>query len=161
MKQKDFLNYLDQRIDGKITEYDVSLDWDSRNHSVEIILELFAENLSGVAIDDSEGTTSEEDVIDFEDGILLVHPEKSLYEAENYLAVIPYDAKKGFSKGFINGLVDYVKEILEDGMSDLLDFLDEDSDAEVFELHWDNHDLQEKVDEYADELDEYLPYPKY
>lgn len=161
MKQMDFLHYLDFRLDKKVMDYDVALDWDVKNHSIEIILQLFAENSSGEVIDDAEGTVSEEEIIDFEDGILLIHPDKSIYEIDDYLAVIPYDPKIGFSKGFINGLVDYLIDVLDQGMDDLLDFLDEESEEAYYELNWDPHLLQEKVDEYADELDVYLPYPKY
>lgn len=162
MKRTNFINYLDQRIEEKLGDFDLVREWDARNHSIEIIFTLDAENRSGEIIEDTEGTEiEEEEVINFEDAILLIHPEKSLYDAEDYLAVLPYDAKKGLSKGFINGLVDYLVEVLEDGLDELLDFLGEDSEEEEFELNWDAHDLQVKVDEYADELDEYLPYPKF
>lgn len=161
MKQMDFLNYLDQRLDDKVMDYDVALDWNVQNHSIEIVLQLFAENVAGEVIDDSEGVSSEEDIINFEDGILLVDKDKSIFDVEDYLAVIPYDRKKGLSKGFVNGLVDYLVEVLDEGMNELMDFLDEDSEDEYFELKWDPHDFQEKIDEYADELDEFLPYPKF
>jgi hypothetical protein len=35
--------------------------------------------------------TSEEEIIEFEDAILLVDPEKSTYDSEDFLAVIPYE----------------------------------------------------------------------
>ena len=67
----------------------MGLDWDRKNHSVEIIFRLFAENPAKLQLDDAEGVTSEEEVIEFEDGILLVDPKKSKYDTK---------AKKAYAK---------------------------------------------------------------
>ncbi|MDH6365083.1 hypothetical protein M2139_002044 [Enterococcus sp. PF1-24] len=161
MKKKDFLNYLDERLTEKMLDFDVALDWDTKNHTIEIIFRLFAENKGQQAIDDATGVVSEEEVIEFEDGILLYNPQKSKFVTEDYLTTIAYEGKKGLSVGFINGLVDYLNDVLTTGMDDLLDFLSDDSEAEVFELKWQAADLQASVEKYAAEANEYLAYPSY
>ena len=86
MKKENLLDYLDQAIEKTITDYDVALDWDTKNHTIEIIVRLFAENKAHFEIDDAEGVVSEEDVIEFEDGILLFNPQKSNFDEADYLA---------------------------------------------------------------------------
>ncbi|MFR8908095.1 MAG: DUF3013 family protein, partial [Enterococcus faecium] len=113
-------------------------------------------------IDDAEGIVSQEPIIEFEDGVLLFNPQKSVFDERNYLAVIPYEGKKGLAKSVADSLVEYLNEVLAQGQSDLLDFLDEDDDEAVFELHWDNQQLAELVEvKQQNEADTYLPYPSY
>ncbi|HBM6575382.1 TPA: DUF3013 family protein, partial [Enterococcus faecium] len=84
------------------------------------------------------------------------------FDERNYLAVIPYEGKKGLAKSVADSLVEYLNEVLAQGQSDLLDFLDEDDDEAVFELHWDNQQLAELVEvKQQNEADTYLPYPSY
>ncbi|MHC5374044.1 DUF3013 family protein [Enterococcus sp. LJL120] len=156
--KKDFLHYLDERLET-ISDYEVALDWDTKNHTIEIFFRLYAENTEGQAIDDADGVVSEEEVIEFEDGILLFNPEKSRYQAEDYLKAFPYEGKKGLSIAFLNGLVDYLQIILDEGQGELLDFLA--GEAEVFELHWNEQAFSEEVEKYAKELATFLPYPSY
>lgn len=158
MAKETMLTYLDKQLTKKITEYDVAIDWDARNHTAEIILRLFAENNNGATIDDVEGIASEEEIIEFEDGILLFNPLKSSFDEEDYLVEIPFEGKKGIAKNVLDGLVDYLQEILDQGQSDLLDFL-ADEEEEVFELHFSEQKFQDYVDKYTDTS--YLPYPSY
>ena len=46
-----------------------------QNHTIELVLRLFAENPHHVQIDDAQGVASEEAIIEFEDGILLYDPQ--------------------------------------------------------------------------------------
>ena len=55
---------------------------------------MFAENKAQFEIDDAEGIVSQEPIIEFEDGVLLFNPQKSVFDERNYLAVIPYEGKK-------------------------------------------------------------------
>ncbi|MGG5359460.1 MULTISPECIES: DUF3013 family protein [unclassified Enterococcus] len=161
MKKMNLLAYLDEQIEKKINNYDIALDWDTKNHTIEIIVRLFAENNANLEIDDAEGIISEEEIIEFEDGILLYDPKKSVIDAEEYLAVISYEGKKGLPKAKINGIVDYLQEVLDEGQSDLLDFLDETNEEAVFELHWDAQKLEQLTEKYQQQATEYLPYPAY
>ncbi|EPH93174.1 hypothetical protein D920_03141 [Enterococcus faecalis 13-SD-W-01] len=161
MKKMNLLTYLDEQIEKKINNYDIALDWDTKNHTIEIIVRLFAENNANLEIDDAEGIISEEEIIEFEDGILLYDPKKSVIDADEYLAVISYEGKKGLPKAKINGIVDYLQEVLDEGQSDLLDFLDETNEDAVFELHWDAQKLEQLTGKYQQQATEYLPYPAY
>lgn len=162
MKKENLLDYLDQAIEKTITDYDVALDWDTKNHTIEIIVRLFGENKAHFEIDDVEGVISEEDVIEFEDGILLFNPQKSIFDENDYLAVMPYEGKKGLKKSVVDALIGYLNEVLAEGQSDLLDFLDTDDDTAVFELTFDNQKLAELVEEKQQhQSDVYLPYPSY
>lgn len=55
MKKTNLLDYLDKTIEKTITDYDVALDWDTKNHTIEIIVRLFAENKAHLEIDDAQG----------------------------------------------------------------------------------------------------------
>ena len=158
MAKETMLTYLDKQLTKKVTEYDVAIDFDARNHTIELVVRLFAENKEGSTIDDAQGVSTEEEIIEFEDGILLFNPEKSSFEEEDYLAVIPFEGKKGMKQAQLDGLVDYLQEILDQGQSDLLDFLD-DEEAEVFELHFSEEAFEEAVEKYASSA--YIAYPSY
>jgi hypothetical protein len=162
MKKVNLLDYLDQTIEAKITDYDVALDWDTKNHTIEIVVRLFAENKANLEIDDVKGVVSEEEIIEFEDGILLFNPQKSVFNETDYLAVIPYEGKKGLAKSVIDAIIDYLNDVLAQGQSDLLDFLDAEDETAVFELKWDNQELTKLVEEkQKNNADTYLPYPSY
>lgn len=162
MAKATMLTYLDEQLTKQLPDYDVAIDWDVKNHSVELVIRLFAENPAQLHLDDAEGVASEEAIIEFEDGILLVDPKKSKYDAADYLAVYPYEGKKGLRQGELDALVTYLKEVMDDGLSDLMDFLNDDDAAEVFELHWDRERFAELVRENeAKGLTAYLPYPAY
>ncbi|MBP2099413.1 DUF3013 family protein [Enterococcus rivorum] len=162
MKKETMLTYLDQRLNKEITEYDVALDWDTKTHSIEVIVRLFAENSQQEKIDDIEGTVSEEEIIEFEDGILFYNPQKQEVDAEEYLAVIPYEGKKGMKKSILDGFVSYLHEVLIEGQSDLLDFLT-DENQEVFELKWSDEAFQQSVKKYEEKDSNtiYIAYPSY
>ena len=121
MAKEDILTFLDQQIDQKMTDYDVALDWNTKNHTIEIIFRLYLAS--------NEELAGEEDIeaIEFEDGILL-YTEKSQFDANDYLYTMPFDRKKGIESTTLAGLVMYLNEVLDQGMSDIFDFL-EDEDA--------------------------------
>ncbi|MGC3561011.1 DUF3013 family protein, partial [Enterococcus faecium] len=79
----------------QVTDNDVALDWDTFNHTIEIVVRMFAVNKAQFEIDDAEGIVSQEPIIEFEDRVLLFNPQKSVLDERNYLAVIPYEGKKG------------------------------------------------------------------
>ncbi|MBF8808555.1 MAG: DUF3013 family protein [Enterococcus lacertideformus] len=162
MKKTNLLDYLDKTIEETIADYDVALDWDTKNHTIEIIVRLFAENKGHLAIDDAQGIVSEEEIIEFEDGILLFNPQKSVFDETDYLAVIPYEGKKGLTKSVVDALIEYFNEVLTQGQSDLLDFLDAEDETAVFELKWDDQYLAKLIEEkQGNTTKTYLPYPSY
>ncbi|EOL46597.1 DUF3013 family protein [Enterococcus caccae] len=161
MKKATMLTYLDQQITKNITEYDVALDWNTRNHSIEVVFRLFAENQAHEQIDDATGIVSEEEIIEFEDGVLFYNPEKTTVDEDEYLAVIPYEGKKGIKRSVLDGFVTYLNDVLTEGQSDLLDFLT-DENQEVFELKWSKEEFEKAVQHYQKvDGDEYIAYPSY
>ncbi|MBO0468039.1 DUF3013 family protein [Enterococcus plantarum] len=161
MKKVTMLTYLDQQITKKITEYDVALDWNSKNHIIEVVFRLFAENTTHEQIDDAQGTVSEEEIIEFEDSILFYNPDKSSLAEEEFLAAIPYEGKKGINQSVLDGFVDYLNDVLTEGQSDLLDFLTDEGQV-VFELKWSEEAFKEAVQKYQKaDGDTYIAYPSY
>ncbi|MEG0628654.1 MAG: DUF3013 family protein [Enterococcus sp.] len=158
MAKETMVTYLDNYLNKKIPDYELALDWDTRNHSFEIAFRIYGENKGQIEIDDADGVASEEEIIEFEDAILLVDPDKSKYDADDYLAVIPYEGKKGMKKNELTAVVDYLKDVIDDGQSDLLDFLADDSDEAVFEMNWDDAIFQASI---KPSDSSYLSYPSY
>ena len=112
-------------------------------------------------VDDAQGVASEEEIIEFEDGILLFDPQKSSFAEEDFWQSFPTQAKRN-PKALLDALVDYIKEILTEGESDLLDFLNDESEEAVFELVFDQDQLLDRMNTYQESDGEsYIPYPSY
>lgn len=156
MAKETMLTFLDRQIEKKLSDYEVELDWDVQNHTIEIIMHLYAENKSNQAIDDIAGLLSAEDVIEFEDGVLLYDEKKAVFDPTDFLTVIPFNGKKGMERKKMVALIDMLKEVLDEGQSDLLDFLT--SEAEVFELKFDPAVFAAKT---APLSADFVPYPSY
>lgn len=162
MKKTDLLVALEETLVKKLTEFEFALDWDPKNHTIEIVVQLEAQKPETQVIEDTDGTIAEEDVVVFEDGILLYNPEKSAFDPEDYLKTIPYEGKKGLSLAFIEALGNYLVEILTEGQSDLLDFVTDD-EVETFELHWSDEAFEQELAKQKTKNDQsvFIPYPKY
>ena len=161
MAKETLLTYLDEQIEKKLADFDVAIDWDTRNHTIEVIVRLYAENTNHMAIDDQEGVRSEEEIIEFEDAILLYDDQKAVFDEDDYLAVIPFAGKKGMQQKVIDALITYLPEILVKGQDDLLDFLVSDEES-VFELHFSPDYFQAlQADMMTAKQERFLPYPSY
>lgn len=162
MKKENMLTYLESRLQATLTEYDFAIDWETKNHTVEVIVRIYAGNQENQSIEDSEGVLSEEEVIEFEDGVLFYNPAKADFDPEDYLTTFPYEGKKGLKKSFIHAFAIYLAEVLTEGESDLLDFLN-DEELEVFELKWNEEAFNVVLaqQEKAIKTDEYVAYPSY
>ena len=75
MAKFGFLSVLEEELD-KHLDYDFAMDWDKKNHAVEVTFILEAQNSSNVETIDDKGEVSDEDVI-FEDYVLFYNPAKS------------------------------------------------------------------------------------
>ncbi len=160
MKKEHMLTFLEKQLEKNLGDYDFAIDWDTKGHTVEVMVVLYAQNQGKGAIADLEGVESEEEVIEFEDSVLLYDPAKgAVADTEDYLALIPYEGKKGIQKKVLMVLAKYLSQILTEGESDLMDFL-ANEDAEVFELQWDQAEFDKQLAE-ATGPTEYVPYPKY
>lgn len=161
MAKETMLTYLDQQVTKHLADYEVAIDWDTRNHAIELIVRLFAENTTNVRIDDKEGVTSEEEIIEFEDAILFYDERKTTFDADDYLATIPFEGKKGIKRSIIDAVIAYLPEILVMGQDDLFDFLASEADDATFELVFSADRLTELQATVQTDADAFLPYPSY
>ena len=90
-----FLDVLEEELE-KNFPFDFEISWDKRNHAVEVSFLLEAQNAAGVEMVDEDGEVSSDDIL-FEEAVLFYNPAKSTVNAEDYLTLIPYLPKKGFS----------------------------------------------------------------
>ncbi|MCD0077721.1 DUF3013 family protein [Streptococcus agalactiae] len=156
MAKFGFLSVLEEELD-KHLNYDFAMDWDKKNHTVEVTFILEAQNSSAIETVDDQGETSSEDIV-FEDYVLFYNPAKSRFDAEDYLVTIPYEPKKGLSREFLAYFAETLNEVATEGLSDLMDFLTDDS-IEEFGLSWDTDAFENGRAELKEK--EFYAYPRY
>lgn len=156
MAKFGFLDVLMEVLDRDF-HYDYELNWDKRNHAVELSFVLEAENKAGIETLDADGQLTAEDIL-FEESLLFYNPSKSRFNEEDYLLALPYLAKKGFSREFLTYLVDFLNQTADQGLDDLLDFL-ADEEAEEFAITWDAEAFEKGRAELVET--EFYPYPRY
>lgn len=156
MAKFGFLSVLEEELE-KALYCDFAMDWDKKNHAVEVTIVLEAQNTAGVETIDTDGEVSKEDVV-FEDYVLFYNPGKTQFDPKDYLVAIPYEPKKGLSREFLAYFAEQLNHVTTEGLSDLMDFL-EDETALDFGLTWDN-DAFEKGRANLIETDFY-PCPRY
>ena len=152
------LTAIETQLVNKLNDVDFAIDWDVKQHRIEISVVLFAENKLNDVIEDEDGVQSEEEVIEFEDSLVLYADDKEKPDELDYLAVIPFNRKKGMTQGEIVALANYLSEVLVNGQDDLLDFL-MDETIETFELIWNEQDFEEMKKNNQDTA--LVAYPKY
>lgn len=156
MSKYGFLSVIEEEMD-KHFAYDYAMDWDKKNHAVELTFVLEAQNASGVETIDDQGEVSSEDIV-FEDYVLFYNPAKSTFDADDYLVTIPYDSKKGLSREFLAYFAQTLNEIATQGLDDLMDFLSDET-AIDFGLDWDAEAFEKGRAELVE--GEFYPYPRY
>ncbi|WP_019320596.1 DUF3013 family protein [Streptococcus mutans] len=156
MSKYGFLSVLKEEMD-KHFHYDYALDWNKKNHAVELSFVLEVQNADSVETIDDKGEVSNEDII-FEDYVLFYNPAKSKFDADDYLVTVPYDPKKGLSREYLAYFAQTLNDVAIQGLDDLMDFLT-DKTATDFSLEWDT----ETFDNGRAELEEteYYGYPRY
>ncbi|MGT2906962.1 DUF3013 family protein [Streptococcus dentiloxodontae] len=156
MAKYGFLSVLEEEMD-KHFSFDYAIDWNKKNHTVELTFVLEAQNTNSIETVDDSGEVSSEDIV-FEDYVLFYNPTKSKFDADDYLVTIPYEPKKGLSREFLAYFAECLNDAATEGLSDLMDFL-ENPEAEDFVIVWD----EEAFDKGKAELEEteFYPYPRY
>ena len=156
MSKYGFLSVLKEEMD-KHFHYDYALDWNKKNHAVELSFVLEVQNADSVETIDDKGEVSNEDII-FEDYVLFYNPAKSKFDADDYLVTVPYDPKKGLSREYLAYFAQTLNDVAIQGLDDLMDFLTDET-ATDFSLEWDT----ETFDNGRVELEEteYYGYPRY
>ncbi|WP_416183342.1 MAG: DUF3013 domain-containing protein [Pseudolactococcus raffinolactis] len=125
MSKYGFLDALDKALAKDFT-YDYEINWDKKNHAVEIFYLLDVEN-PGVAVTDTEDDAeASSENISFEDAVVFYNPTKSKIVVEDYLASFPYEPKKGLSQEFITYFVAFLQETADNELDALTDFLNSD-----------------------------------
>lgn len=162
MKKENMLEYLERQLEKSLSDYDFAIDWDTKNHLVEIIVVLYANNDATVTLEDLNGVETEEDIIEFEDSLLLYPQGKTLSEADEYLVALPYAGKKGLSKAEAEAIASELKAVLDQGTTALNQFL-ADETISTFELVWNQARYQEvlKTREAMKHGSERVLYPRY
>ena len=136
MAKTDLLTFLESNIDSLDFDGKIELFWNKRAKTFEMELTFYAENSTSQVITDAEGVSSDEPIISFSDSILF-YDEKNVaqVEPEAYLACLSYAGKKGWTLARGKAFFSYLQIVLDNGRSDLLDFLN-DGDKELVELTW-------------------------
>lgn len=156
MAKYGFLSVLEEELD-KHLDFDFAMDWQKKNHAVEVTFILEAQNADSVETIDDKGEVSSEDIV-FEDYVLFYNPEKSQFDADDYLVSIPYEPKKGLSREFLAYFAQFLNDTAAEGLSDLMDFL-ADETAEDFAIAWDSAAFDKGRAELKER--EFYPYPRY
>ena len=156
MAKHGFLDVLEVALDKHFT-YDYELNWDKKNHAVELAFILEAQNAAGIETVDDEGNASAEDIF-LEEYVLFYNQGKSRFDEEDYLVALPFDAKKGFSAEFLAYFAVFLKDTADQGLDDLMDFLSDET-AIDFGLDWDAEAFEKGIAELVE--GEFYPYPRY
>ena len=97
MSKYGFLDVLEEEME-KVFPFDFEINWDKKNHAVEVAFLLEVQNTGGVALVDESGEESDEDIF-FEEAVIFYNPAKSHVEEDAYLTAIPYEPKKRLVSG--------------------------------------------------------------
>ena len=155
-KKNGFLDVLDEELSENF-HYDYEINWDKQNHGIIVSFLLEIENQEGIELTDADGVESDDNLL-YEDAVLFYNPEKTEFNEEDYLATIPYD-DQGFSREFLEFFSRFLQDTVDQGLSDLMDFLESDSEDEDFSIQWD-WDKFDAGDEALQET-EFYKYPRY
>lgn len=153
MSKYGFLSILEEQLDKQFS-YDFAMDWDKKNHAVEVSFILEAGVPEGVMLEEFEG----EEALALEEFVLFYNPEKSTFDAEDYLVALPFDPKKGLSQEFLTYFAEFLQAVADQGMDDLLDFL-ADETAEDFALSWNTEEFEAGKEELEEKT--WHGYPRY
>lgn len=164
MAQETLIDYLGEALEESDFEFDWKLEWNKKQHAIEVYFSIFAEQKEdNIIIEDIEGTAAQNEIIQFEDAICFFDPKKSKIQMDNYLKAFPFDFKMGIEKGYIEAILKTLRIVVTEGQSDLLDFAS-DPTIEEFELNWNDTNFDgtiktlKDINRYSEEK---LLYPKY
>ena len=95
MAKETMLTYLDRQLTKKSLSTMLPLDWDARNHTIELVLRLFAENPNHLQVDDAQGVASEEErSSNLKTVFYCLIPKKSSFAEEDFWQSFPTQAKR-------------------------------------------------------------------
>jgi hypothetical protein len=156
MAKYGFLDVLDHELAEHFTD-DYEINWDKKNHAVEIFYLLDVENPGVAVTDQADDAKGSSDNISFEDAVVLFNPDKSKLVAEDYLASFAYEPKKGLSQEFITYFVAFLQETADTELDALMDFLS--SDEAEFSGTFDMAAFEKGATGLTETV--FYPYPRY
>lgn len=156
MAKENFVERLEVLFEKNIKN-DFEFVWDKKNFTIELCFIIDVHNPKNIEVVDIDGEETSENIA-YEDAILFYHPQKSTFDASEYLYTLPYQDKKGLSQEVLTCLIDHLKDVLIEGESDLMDFLADEA-QEVFELEFNAKEFEAKMNNIEETV--FLSYPKY
>lgn len=167
MAKQTFDDYLFQGIQDLDFDGTVQLNWDQQAHVFEVNFTMSVANSGHVDLEWTDATDDQpfnDDVVDYEDGVLFFDQNRlnGADYSDDYLTMLPFDGKKGLSQAVLDAFLTSFQEALDDGESDLMDFLDADSTAETFVLKWPQQRFTQLLADSSETAKTtFLPYPSY
>lgn len=160
---KDIIDYLKESLEKNEPFFDWELNWNRRQHVIELFVTIYAEMETEAVIQDTEGTINREEGIQFEDVICFYDPEKSKIMTDDYLHAFPFSIKKGLEKGYLDAVLKVLRIVVGEGQTNLEEFV-KDPAIETFELVWNEENFHQTVQTLKD-TNRYdttlVPYPKF
>lgn len=154
-------DFLAAGLDELNFDGDFILNWDQKQRCFKIEFTFFAENKEHDAIYDLTGVASDEPIITFLDSILIYDQTNQNLQInpDDYLVCLPFAGENGWTLAMGKAFFAYLQVVLDDGESDLLDFLNEE-EIEVFELEWSKKKFDQLLADFQIENDQLLRYPQ-
>lgn len=160
---KDIIDYLKTLLDKDEPAFDWELNWNKRQHVIELFVTIYSEAPEDVVIQDAEGTLNDEEGIQFEDAICFYDPEKSKIVLDEYLHAFPFSIKQGIEKSYLDAVIKVLRIVVGEGQTNLNEFV-QNPEIEEFELVWNEKNFNQTI-ETAKSTNHYdttlVPYPKF
>ncbi len=161
---ENMLDYIGDKMDALDFDGDLNLNWDKSAHVIELEYTMTVITDKDYTIENQDGEVAETGEVSYDDAVLFFDKTRLKGEdyVDNYLAVIPFAGKKGIDQATVDGFFDYFQQVLDDGESDLLDFVDGTGEDDEFEVTFDQAQLDATISEQpAAKADVFYAYPKY
>lgn len=160
----DLNSFLKETVKTLDFDGDIFVNWNKKDRQFEMELTFYAENKEATLLTDTLGVESTEPVVTFIDEILIYDKNREKnFDEDDYLVCLPYDSKNGWSLAEAKAFVSYLQIVLDNGESDLLDFLTDD-EKEIFELVWSEDEYKKIIESYMLSLpnpNNRIKYPKF
>lgn len=160
----DLNSFLKETVKTLDFDGDIFVNWNKKDRQFEMELTFYAENKEATLLTDTLGVESTEPVVTFVDEILIYDKNREKnFDVDDYLVCLPYDGKNGWSLAGAKAFVSYLQIVLDNGESDLLDFLTDD-EKEIFELVWSEDEYKKIIESYMLSLpnpNNRIKYPKF
>ncbi|WP_127848235.1 DUF3013 family protein [Lacticaseibacillus hulanensis] len=158
------LDYIGDKMDALDFDGDLNLNWDKEAHVIELEYTMTVTTDQEYQIQNQEGDVAESGEVSYDDAVLFYDKTKINGDdyKEDYLTIIPFAGKKGIDQATVDGFFEYFQQVLDDGESDLLDFVDGTSEGDEFAVQFDQDALDAAIAQQpAPKADVFYAYPKY